>query len=371
MAYAPPRFDDAAIRVNLFSDTQTRPSRAMREAMLDAEVGDEQHGADPSIRALCERSAALLGKEAAVFMPTGTMCNQAAMLTWCRPGDEILAHESAHILTSEGGGAAALSGAQITGLRGARGQFDVATLEAAFRDRSRYEPPQRLLAVEQTANFAGGTVWAQDDLDALAERAHAQGLNTHMDGARMLNAVIASGTSAAAMARGWDSVWLDFTKGLGAPLGAVLAGSAAFIDDVWRWKQRMGGALRQGGICAAGCLYALDHNVERLAEDHEHARLLARGLAGLPGLELELPETNLVYFDTSGTGMDAATLAGALVAEGVAISVMGRHRGRACTHLDIDRAGIAFAEAAFRRVLVDRPGRPQVLRNHQVQHTEA
>ncbi len=351
MAYTPARFDDARIRVNLFSDTQTRPSRAMREAMLDAPVGDEQHGADPTILALCERTAALLGKEAAVFMPTGTMCNQAAMLTWCRPGDEILAHESAHILTSEGGGVAALSGAQITGLRGPRGQFDVATLEAGFRDRSRYEPPQRLVAVEQTANFAGGTVWPVEVLDAIAASAHAQGLSTHMDGARMMNAVVASGTSAAAMSAGWDSVWLDFTKGLGAPLGAVLAGSQAFIDDVWRWKQRLGGALRQGGMCAAGCLYALDHNVERLAEDHENARLLARGLAGVEGIEVDLPETNLVYFDTSGTGMEAAALADALVEQGVAISVMGRHRGRACTHLDVDRAGVALAETAFHRAV--------------------
>ncbi len=351
MAYAPARFDDARIRVNLYSDTQTRPSRAMREAMLDAPVGDEQHGADPSINLLCERSAALLGKEAAVFMPTGTMCNQAAMLTWCRPGDEILAHESAHILTSEGGGVAALSGAQITGLRGPRGQFDVATLEAGFRDRSRYEPPQRLVAVEQTANFAGGTVWPVEALDAIAACAHAQGLATHMDGARMMNAVVASGTPAAAMAAGWDSVWLDFTKGLGAPLGAVLAGPQAFIDDVWRWKQRLGGALRQGGMCAAGCLYALDHNVERLAEDHENARLLARGLAGVEGIEVELPETNLVYFDTRGTGLDAAALADALVEEGVAITVLGKYRGRACTHLDVDRAGVALAETAFHRVV--------------------
>ena len=351
MAYAPARFDDALIRVNLFSDTQTRPSRAMREAMLDAPVGDEQHGADPTIRALCERTAALLGKEAAVFMPTGTMCNQAALLTWCRPGDEILAHESAHILTSEGGGVAALSGAQITGLRGARGQFDVTTLEAGFRDGSRYEPPQRVLAVEQTANFAGGTVWPVEALDAVAASAHARGLATHMDGARMMNAVVASGTSAAAMSAGWDSVWLDFTKGLGAPLGAVLAGTQGFIDDVWRWKQRLGGALRQGGMCAAGCLYALDHNVERLAEDHENARLLARGLAGVDGLEVELPETNLVYFDTRGTGMEAAALAEALVGEGVAISAMGRFRGRACTHLDVDRAGVALAETAFHRVV--------------------
>ena len=236
------------VRVNLFSDTQTRPSAAMKAAMMEAEVGDEQAGLDPTIDALCDRMAALMGKQAAMFLPTGTMCNQIAILTHCRPGDAILAHETAHILTSEGGGAAALTGAHITPLPGARGMFAPDALRAAINAQpSRYDMPQTLVEVEQTANFGGGAVWAMDELDAVAGIAHAHGIATHMDGARLMNAVVAAGVPAAEMVAGYDSVWLDFTKGLGAPLGAVLCGSAEFIDRAWRWKQRLGGSLRQGG----------------------------------------------------------------------------------------------------------------------------
>lgn len=352
MMLAPERLDHTVpIHINLFSDTQTRPSRAMKEAMMDAPVGDEQHGDDPTVHALCDAMAALLGKQAAMFLPTGTMCNQIAILTHCRPGDEILAHETAHILSSEGGAPMALAGVQITGLRGPGGQFDVAALEAARRENSRYSPPQTLLAVEQTANFGGGTVWPLDQLQAVSDYAHARGMATHMDGARLLNAVVAAGVPAHEMVAGYDSVWLDFTKGLGAPLGAVLAGDAVFIDAAWRWKQRLGGALRQGGICAAACLYALEHNVDRLADDHENARLLARGLAQVPGLTVELPETNLVFFDTSGAGIEAEELARRVQAQGVLISVMGPYRARACTHLDVSRANVAEAEAVIRSAL--------------------
>ena len=344
MVHAPAPFDTAVpVRVNLYSDTQTKPSRAMKEAMMEAEVGDEQSGSDPTINALCERMAALLGKEAAVFMPSGTMCNEIAILAQCRPGDEILAHHTSHILSAEGGAPWALAGVQVTGLPGAHGMFDVAALDAAERVPTRNAPPQRMVEVEQTANLGGGAVWPVEALDAVAAWAHARGMVTHMDGARLLNAVVAAGVPAAEMAAGYDTAWLDFTKGLGAPLGAVLAGSAAFIGDAWRWKQRMGGALRQGGIVAAACLYALDHNVERLAEDHLHARTLARGLAQLPGITVELPATNLVFFDTSGTGMTAAEVQRQARLEGVLISVMGKHRCRACTHLDVDAAGIEMA----------------------------
>ncbi len=338
------------VRVNLYSDTQTRPTQEMKAAMMDAEVGDEQAGLDPTILALCDRMARLLGKEAAMFLPSGTMCNQIAILTHCRPGDEILAHETAHILTSEGGGAAALTGAQITGLRGPRGMFDTAALDVALRPRSRYAPPQVLVEVEQTANLGGGAVWDLAGLQAVAAWAHAHGMATHMDGARLLNATVAAGTAPADMAAGYDSVWLDFTKGLGAPLGAVLCGSAEFIDRAWRWKQRLGGSMRQGGICAAACIYALDHHVERLADDHENARALARGLAQIEGLSVEVPDTNLVFFDTSGTGRPAGEIAAQARAEGVMFSTMGHHRGRACTHLDVTRAQIDEAIAVIRRV---------------------
>ena len=344
MVHAPAPFDTSIpVRVNLYSDTQTRPSRAMRTAMAEAEVGDEQAGSDPTINALCTRMAALLGKEAAVFLPSGTMCNEVAILTQCRPGDEILAHHTAHISSAEGGAPWALAGVQVTSLPGHAGMFGIDELEGALRNTSRYSPPQRMVEVEQTANLGGGAVWDTQALHDVAGWAHDHGMVTHMDGARLMNAVVATGVPASEMAAGYDTVWLDFTKGLGAPVGAVLAGSAEFIGHAWRWKQRMGGSLRQAGIVAAACLHALDHNIDRLAEDHARARTLARGLSQIPGITAETPETNLVYFDTSGTGMTADALAHAARGRGLMVSVMGRHRCRACTHLDVDDAGIEDA----------------------------
>ena len=353
MRYAPPRPAASLppVRVNLYSDTQTKPSPGMREAMARAEVGDEQHGDDPTIHALCDRMAALLGKEAAMFLPSGTMCNQISILTHCRPGDEIVAHENAHIITNEGGGPGALAGATILGLQGERGQFDADTLRTALREKRRNIPSQVLVAVEQTANIGGGSVWPLDKLNGVLDATHDLGMATHMDGARLLNAVVASGVAARDMAAGCDSVWLDFTKGLGAPLGAVLCGSEAFIDTAWRWKQRLGGALRQGGICAAACLYALDHNIDRLAEDHANAKILARGLAQIPGLAVQEPETNLVFFDTRGIGMTADELADKVREEGILISPMDFYLARVCTHLDVDAAGVETAVQVIRRVL--------------------
>jgi threonine aldolase len=353
MAYAPARPDPALppVRVNLYSDTQTRPTAAMKDAMMRAEVGDEQSGDDPTVNALCDRMTALTGKEAAVFLPSGTMCNQIAIATHCRPGDEILAHEASHIVTNEGGGPGALAGAVILGLRGPRGMFDVPTMQAAFREKRRNSPPQTLLSVEQTANLGGGSVWKMDDLNAVLDAAHEFGMRTHMDGARLMNAVVAAGVPAREMAENCDSVWLDFTKGLGAPLGAVLCGSERFIDQAWRWKQRLGGSLRQAGLCAAACLYALDHNINRLADDHANAKALARGLAQIEGITVEEPETNLVFFDTRGTGLSAEALAARARQDGVSVSVMGRYRVRACTHLDVDRAGIDVAVQVIRDCL--------------------
>ena len=352
MMLAPPRFDATIpVRINLYSDTQTRPSAAMKAAMMDAEVGDEQHGDDPTINALNDRMAALLGKQAAMFLPSGTMCNEIAILAQCRPGDEVLAHESAHIITSEGGAPWALAGVQVTGLSGARGMFGVDELTAALRPGGRYSPPQRMLEVEQTANLGGGAVWPLTALNAVAEAAHAAGLVTHMDGARLMNACVASGVAPSDMAAGYDTVWLDFTKGLGAPLGAVLAGPADVIDACWRWKQRLGGSLRQAGLCAAGCLYALDHNIDRLADDHANAAALARTLAQIPGLSVEQPDTNLVFFSTSGAGITSAELAARVRPHGLLISTMGTHRARACTHLDVSRADVDSAAEIIRTVL--------------------
>jgi threonine aldolase len=352
MVHAPLRPPPNAppVRINLYSDTQTRPTPAMKDAMMRAEVGDEQHGDDPTVHALCDRMAALMGKEAAVFLPSGTMCNVVAILTHCRSGDEVLAHETSHILHSEGGAHAAFTGVQILPLRGARGMFTAEDVRAAVRPRTRYAPPQRLLEVEQTANIGGGAVWPLGQLDAVVAVAREQGWNTHMDGARMMNACVAAGVPPAEMAAGFDSVWLDFTKGLGAPLGAVLCGSRDFIGQAWRWKQRLGGSMRQAGICAAACLHALDHHVERLAEDHANARALARGLRKISGLEVEEPDTNLVFFDTRGTGTSATALQEKLVMRGIAISGLGG-RLRACTHLDVSAPMVDEAIGAIREAL--------------------
>jgi threonine aldolase len=352
MSYTPPPRDPKAtpIRINLLSDTQTRPTPAMREAMARAEVGDEQIGDDPSTNLLCERVADLLGKQAAVFMPSGTMCNVAATLSYCRPGDEILVHETAHILVREGGAHAALGGFQITALPGADGQFTPQAFRNALHPRTRYQPPQVLVGVEQTANIGGGTIWKKSALEEIVEIAKSNGLVTHMDGARLLNACVATGISARDMAAGWDSAWIDFSKGLGAPIDAAIAGSRDFIDDVWRWKQRLGGSMRQSSICAAACLHALDRHVERLADDHANARALARGLSQIPGVEVQQPETNLVFFAPDKSGVGGAKMVDALRQHGVLLAMMDG-RIRACTHLDVTAAMIEETVGLVREIV--------------------
>ncbi len=355
MSYEPDRFDfSQPVRIDLYSDTRTKPSRAMREAMLDAEVGDEQAGSDPSIWALCDYAAKLMGKEAAMFLPTGTMCNQVAIATHTRPGDEILAHEDAHIQSSEGGGPGAISGVLFKGLPGDRGIFSADALRSAIRPISRYAPAQTLVEVEQTANKGGGACWTVAGLQAVADVAHAHGMKVHMDGARLMNAAVALGVPASDICAPCDTVWLDFTKGLGAPLGAVLVGSQAFIGQAWRWKQRLGGALRQGGMNAAACLYSLQHNVDRLAEDHANAAALARGMAQIPGITVEMPETNLVFFDLAGTGMTVSEFAARLRPHGVSVSSTDAYRGRACLHLDVSAAMVEEALAIMRMVVQPR-----------------
>jgi threonine aldolase len=341
MIYTPAPRDpkQPPVRINLLSDTQTRPTPAMREAMARAEVGDEQIGDDPTVNLLCERVADLLGKEAAVFMPSGTMCNIAATLTYCRPGDEILAHETAHIIAREGGAHAALGGFQITPLPGADGQFSPDTFRLSLHPRTRYQPPQTVVSVEQTANIGGGTIWKKAALDEIVQIAKSNGLATHMDGARILNACVATGISARDMTAGWDSAWIDFSKGLGAPVGGAIAGSRDFIDGVWRWKQRLGGSMRQAGICAAACIYALDHHVDRLADDHANARALARGLSQIAGVEVQHPETNLVFFKPDGASINGDDMVERLRQRGVLLAMMDG-RIRACTHLDVTAAMI-------------------------------
>src|SRR5437868_5927279 len=338
------------VRINLLSDTQTRPTPGMREVIARADVGDEQIGDDPTVNLLCERVADLLGKQAAVFMPSGTMCNVAATLVHCRPGDEILAHATAHIIAREGGAHAALGGFQITPLPGEDGQFSPETLRSALHPRSRYQPPQTVVSVEQTANIGGGTIWKKAALDEVVQIAKANGLITHMDGARLLNACVATKISARDMAAGWDSAWIDFSKGLGAPIGAAIAGSRDFIDEAWRWKQRLGGSMRQAGICAAACVYALDHHVDRLADDHANARALARGLSQIAGIEVQQPETNLVFFKPDGAGIGGDQMVAALRQRGVLLAMMDG-RIRACTHLDVSAAMIEETIALVREIV--------------------
>ena len=352
MVHAPNRPPAGAppVRINLYSDTQTRPTLAMKEAMMRAEVGDEQHGDDPTVHELCDRMAALMGKEAAVYLPSGTMCNVIAILTHCSKGDEVIAHETSHILHSEGGTHAALTGVQIMPMKGPRGMFTADDVRAAIRPKTRYAPPQRLLEVEQTANIGGGAIWPLAQLNAVADVAHEQGWATHMDGARLMNACVAAGIAPAEMVANYDSVWLDFTKGLGAPLGAVLCGTQEFIGQAWRWKQRLGGSMRQAGICAAACIYALDHHVDRLAEDHANAKALARGRRQIPGVVVEEPDTNLVFFDIKGCGMSVEQLQSKLQMRGIAVSGLGG-RVRACTHLDVTAPMIEEAVTEIRAAL--------------------
>src|SRR6187551_1087282 len=288
--------------VNLYSDTQTRPTPAMRQAMFEAEVGDEQKLEDPTVTELCRRTAELLGMEAAVFLPSGTMCNEIAFRLHIRPGgDEAILHRMSHPIIAEAGGPAAFAGAMMQPLDTPFGMFTGDDVRGVLRRvGDRYSPRSRLVSVEQTTNFGGGRVWPLCQLRDVVSVASEAGLRLHMDGARLMNAVVASGVAASEMTAGFDTAWLDFTKGLGAPLGACLAGSAALIEEAWRYKQMIGGAMRQAGIVAAGALYALDHNIERLADDHANARALADGLAELEGVTLDpaAVETNIVIFET-------------------------------------------------------------------------
>jgi threonine aldolase len=342
------------VRVDLFSDTVTRPTEPMRRFMCAAEVGDEQQREDPTVNLLQDMVAELLGKEAALFLPSGTMCNQVAFAVHCRPGDEILLQELAHPLLYEVGGASAMVGALLRPLPGPRGQFTADQVRNAIRPPAYYMPRTRALSVEQTSNVTGGVCWPLERIEAVCAVAHQGGLVTHMDGARLLNAVVATSIPARQFAAGFDSVWIDLSKGLGAPVGAVLAGSGAFIEEAWRYKQRFGGAMRQAGIIAAAGVYALRHHVDRLAEDHERARQFARGLAELRGVAIdpERVETNIVIFDVSGTGLSGDDFAGrTLASHGVRFSVLGPTLVRAVTHLDIPPDGVSLALEAARAAL--------------------
>jgi threonine aldolase len=341
--------------IDFFSDTMTKPTAGMRKAMAEAEVGDEQKGEDPTTRALEDRVSTLLGKEAAVFLPSGTMCNQVALAVHCQSGDEIIAPDVSHIFNYEGAGGAAITGAQIRPIEHARGIFTGASVAAACRDPSvRHHPRSRVVAIEQTMNLGGGAVWTMAEIDDVARAAQANNLIMHMDGARLPNAVIASGVSAENMCAPCDSAWLDLSKGLGCPVGGVLAGSKDFIAEAWRWKHRLGGALRQSGILSAAGLYGIDHHWASLANDHANAKRFAELAANIKGVSLIFSkvETNLVFLDVSTSGKSAKAISDALLAHSVRIGAMGPMRMRAVTHLDVSRHDVETAVRALEKVVL-------------------
>ncbi len=336
--------------IDLFSDTQTRPTPGMREAMARAEVGDEQSGSDPSTNALCERVAAMLGLEAGVFMPSGTMCNLASILVHTRRGDEIIVDDQSHIYNTEAAGAAALGGVSVRALPTRVGLFTAEAVAAAIRAPQRTAPRSSLVSIEQTTSFSGGTVWDLAEMRRIRDVAQARGLVAHIDGARLLNAVAATGIPAADYARGFDSAWIDLSKGLGCPVGAVLCGSSAFVEAAWQWKYRLGGAMRQSGVLAAAGLYALDHHLDRLAQDNANAARLHRAVADLPGLGFDptAGQSNILYFSVEGLGITAAAFAAACLEEGVRVRALGTHHIRATTHLDVSETEIEQASEVLR-----------------------
>lgn len=332
--------------IDLCSDTATHPTPDMRRFMAEAPVGDEQKGEDPTVNLLQDKVCALVGKEAALFLPSSTMSNEIAFKVHTKPGDEIIMEHQSHPIHFEVGGPAVHSGAMIYPISGERGLFCHDQLEDAIRPDAPHFPRSRLVSLENTHNMGGGSIWPLDQLEAVCNTARHHRLALHLDGARLLNAVVASGISAETYAAPFDSVCLCLSKGLGAPIGSVLAGSRDFIDEARRYKHLFGGAMRQAGIIAAGGVYALDHHVDRLAQDHENAQQLAQGLTSFQGVTIKPQEveTNLVFFDlTPEAPMTAPQLLGRLQDAGVRMSAMGRTRIRAVTHLDISRQDVEMA----------------------------
>ena len=333
-----------SILVDLVSDTATRPTEAMKRAMMSAPVGDEQKGEDPTVRALEERMAALLGTERAMFVVSATMGNQLALALHAQAGDEIVCHRTAHVLNHECGGAAMTARAQLFPLDTPRGIFTADDVRRVMRTDDPHYPRTRCVVVENTSNGGGGSVWPLATFDGVAEHCRANGLALHLDGARLFHASVALGLPVTRLSQGADTVQVGFSKGLGCAFGAVLGLRSSQWPRARRLKQAMGGCLRQAGIVAGGMLYALDHHVERLADDHRRARQLAFGLGAVPGLEVEPVETNLVYF--RATRKRPSEIVDGALAAGVRVAAAGADRLRACLHLDIDDAGVERAVRA-------------------------
>jgi threonine aldolase len=336
--------------IDLRSDTVTRPTAAMRAVMANAEVGDDVYGEDPTVRALEEEVARITGKEAALFVPSGTMSNQLAIATQTRPGDEVIVGEDAHPIHYEGAAAAALSGVQFA-VAGRGGLFSPEEMERVARSPVYYAPRTSLVAIENTHNRSGGRVWPADRARAVADRARALGYATHLDGARIWNASIASGVDVATLCAPFDTISVCFSKGLGAPVGSALCGPTKLVIEARRFRKRWGGGMRQAGLLAAGALYALAHHRERLGTDHVNARALADGLADIRGVHVDRStvETNIVNIDVDGAPAEAVSRAARDL--GLLLNASGPSRLRAVTHLDVSRADIDAAVSTLARIV--------------------
>jgi threonine aldolase len=335
--------------IDLRSDTVTKPSAGMRRAIAAADVGDDDLDGDPTTRRLEERTAELLGTEAALFFPTGTMANQAAVWTLSRPGTEIFVHEDSHIVNWELAGISALAGVQPRFIRGAS-RVTRNSLSAAVRDPSRDGPRATLLCLENTHAAAGGVVTSLDEQRALAAVGRSMGLAVFLDGARLWNASSATGTPVADFAAVADLTMVSFSKGLGAPVGSALGGSRALVDAAWEARKRFGGGMRQSGVLAAAALYGIEHNLARLSEDHEHARAFASIVAEARDAHVVPPDTNIVMIDLED-GRDAVTAVRAAAARGVRVQAWTSSRIRAVTHLDVSREAVEHAAAVVRDAL--------------------
>lgn len=337
--------------VDLRSDTVTRPTQAMKQAMVTAPLGDDVFGDDPTVNELQNKAAALLGKEAALFVPTGTMANQVAIRAHTEPGDEIICSSDAHIYLYEGGGFAALSGVSSACVEGQAGILSASGVKRAIRAEGSLShfPVTSLVCLENTANRGGGTVYPNAVIDEIAKVSQNNRLKMHLDGARMFNAVVASGTSAKDMSSHFDSVSFCLSKGLGCPVGSLIVSTQKFIDRCHRFRKMFGGAMRQAGILAAAGVYALDHHIVRLQDDHRRARALGEAVNTIAGIEVELEsiETNMVYIDVAGTGQEAAAMVEKLSERGVLITAVSPEKLRAVTHLDVDDEDITRAIRAF------------------------
>ncbi|MDB4956015.1 MAG: Threonine aldolase [Myxococcales bacterium] len=327
-----------AALVDLRSDTVTRPSPAMRKAMAEAEVGDDVYGEDPTVKQLQERVAEIVGTEAALFVPSGTMANQIALRAHTRHGDEVIIGRGAHCWRHESGALAALAGAQ-TSMVGTDGRFTAAEVRLAFKAVDPYQAATRVVAVENTHNMAGGICWDRTQLAEVIAATHELGMLAHLDGARIWNAAVATGATEKQLAAGFDSISVCLSKGLGAPVGSLVAGSRALVKACHRFRKMYGGGMRQAGILAAAGLYALEHNRSRLGEDHANARAMAEVLANVKGLKVDLGsvQTNIVMIDLERGTPDAIVTPAK--AKGVFLGTAGAMRIRAVTHLDVDRAG--------------------------------